>query len=766
MSALDMPLHLRLPAQLVKKLAAADIHTVGDLLYHAPRRYYHWGHLTAMRSLQYGQDVTLLARVVSASLLGNRQRGGVRLEVTLTDGADTMTATFFGKNQYSLIPHQKLLTPGSSHLFAGKVGQYRGRMQLTHPQFEEAIEGDEEGAQQRQARPIPIYPLSHGLTPWVMQRAVKMVLDALDDSDVPEYIPEEIRRHHHLLGHAEALRMLHQPARDEDFQLAQRSLRWLEAFTLQVALRVRRAGLAAYRSFCAVSSAQEGSAAQIRQSLPFALTESQENALAELVEDLQQDSPMVRLLQGDVGSGKTVVALLASAVMNDSGYQVALLVPTEVLAEQHTDSLRQMVPKGTSMWIECLAASTPSSVRSRIFSHLEEGNPGILVGTHALLEEGIPFTALGLIIIDEQHRFGVAQRDVLRERFSAQGPDGATRIPHQLVMTATPIPRTVAMTVFGDLDETLMTDMPPGRTPVATYVVDAGNAAWIERMWKRADEEISAGGRVYVVCPRIDADDSMTDAPSSDSLLDDEDMWGVGPQTNAVLVAEEDSVPRSVAKRRRGEEESSTSFQRPPLASVAAVAEYLRMNPHTGTHGIQTLTSRNSSAEKAEIMANFASGKFPILVATTVIEVGVNVPEATMMIILDAQQFGLSQLHQLRGRVGRSSAPSICMAVHRHDLPPASMERLHAFAATTNGFELAYADVALRKEGDVLGKDQSGRTSSLRFLSVGRDEEIIEHARSAAHTLVAHTPDLAHYPQLQALVRRLNSGAGQWMEKT
>lgn len=761
MSALDTPLNLRLPAQLVKKLAAANIHTVGDLLYHAPRRYYHWGHLTAMRSLQYGQDVTLLARVVSASLLGNRQRGGVRLEVTLTDGADTMTATFFGKNQYSLVPHQKLLIPGSSHLFAGKVGQYRGRLQLTHPQFEEAVEGDEEAAQTRQERPIPIYPLSHGLTPWVMQRAIKMVLDALDDAEVPEYIPEEIRRQHHLLGHAAALRMLHQPATDEDFQLAQRSLRWHEAFTLQVALRMRRAGLAAYRSFPALSSDAEGAAAAIRAALPFALTQSQEQALSALGADLRQDSPMVRLLQGDVGSGKTVVALLASALMTDSGYQVAMLVPTEVLAEQHTESLRQMVPAGVDLLVECLTASTPAAVRAQIFAQLEAGTPTIVVGTHALLEDGIPFTTLGLVIIDEQHRFGVAQRDVLRERFSMSGADGAMRIPHQLVMTATPIPRTVAMTVFGDLDETRMTGMPSGRTPVATFVVDSGNATWMERLWQRADEEIRKGGRVYVVCPRIDADDATTDAPEDDScaadaLVDIEELRGaLGVQAGAGDAA-------------RGYAASVALGQnvRVPLASVAAVADYLRANPHLAAHGIQTLTSRNSSAEKALIMADFAAGRAPILVATTVIEVGVNVPEATMMIILDAQQFGLSQLHQLRGRVGRSTTPSICMAVHRHDLAPDSMERLQAFATTTDGFELARADVSLRKEGDVLGKEQSGRATSLRFLSVGRDETIIDQARQAAHTLVANHPDLAPYSQLAALIRTLNSGAGQWMEKT
>lgn len=754
MTTLHTPLNLCLPAQLTKKLAAAQIRTVGDLLYCAPRRYYHWGNLTAMHSLQYGQDVTLLARVTSASLIGNRQRGGVRLEVALTDGRDTMRATFFGKNQYSLIPHQKLLTPGSTHLFAGKVGQYRGQLQLAHPQFEEITETDEESARARQQRPIPIYPLSKGLTPWVMQRAIDVVLTSINDDDIPEYVPETVRTQHGLLSHAQALRALHQPQNDEDFQLAQRSLRFHEAFTLQVVLRQKRIGAQAQHSYpCAPQP--NGLEVALLTSLPFTLTNQQSHALEHIMADMSIESPMMRLLQGDVGSGKTVIAALASARAIDNNYQVAMLVPTEVLAEQHVTSLRELFGENYAHRVALLSASTRPHVRRELSERLQEGEPLLVVGTHALLEEGIPFTSLALVIVDEQHRFGVVQRDHLRDTFTVR--DEHALVPHQLVMTATPIPRTVAMTVFGDLDETRMYGLPPGRTPVKTYCVDSANIAWMNRVWERAQEEINRGGRVYVVCPRIDAADT---AEATDGSTQPNSTSSHDTDRNRFLLLDEDNLAQHSDSTDAAHEEPRTD-----LASVEKVSAFLRAHPQLGGYGIAELTSRNTSAEKNAIMAAFAQGSTPILVATTVIEVGVNVPEATMMVIMDAQQFGLSQLHQLRGRVGRANIPSLCMAIHRHDISADSFARLQAFAQTTDGFELALADVKLRKEGDVLGAGQSGRATSLRFLSVVRDAEIIEQAREAATCLVEEDPSLASYPGLASHVAELQRLQAQWMEK-
>lgn len=764
MNVFDTPLNLRLPASVAKKCEAAGLHTVGDLLHHAPRRYYHWGTLTAMRSLHPGEDVSILARVVSATLTANRNRGGVRLEVTLTDGFDQMTATFFGANQYKLIPHQRLLTPGSTHLFAGKIGAYRGRLQLTHPQFEEALEGDEEAARARQERPIPIYPLGKGLTPWLLSRAVGMILEGIDDDEIPELIPDGIRQEHDLLTRAQAVRLLHQPARDEDYQAAKHTLAWQEAFVLQAALAYkRRIHEGDEAPPCPVEG--EGSRkllGQLRSHLPFTLTDSQEEAWAQISADLGRTTPMMRLLQGDVGSGKTVIALLSLAQVVGAGHQGALMVPTEVLAEQHTSSLRALIPPDCELPVEVLTGATAPRERARIQQAMSAGIPMIVVGTHALIHNNVDFADLALVIVDEQHRFGVAQRDRLRERSRQRSrqTDGQARTttPHQCVMTATPIPRTIAMTVFGDLEETRMVGLPPGRTPVATHLVSADNTHWLERLWARAREEIEAGGRVYVVCPRIEgyAMNGGGDA--------NENFEGSGDEFTTDLDAENALFDVDV---RGGAEGNATTS--PPLAAVMEIAPML--GAHPALHGVPvaTLTSRTPSEEKVATLEAFMRGTIPLLVATTVIEVGVNVPEATMMIILDAQQFGLSQLHQLRGRVGRSNSASICVAVHRAGLSLQSLARLEAFAHTTDGFELARADLKLRREGDVLGAGQSGRASGLRFLSVLRDEEIIGEARAAAIACVGNTSaaadSLADYPALHREITMMLSDEAAWMER-
>ena len=771
MSLLDTPLNLRLPAALAKKCQAAGLHTVGDLLYHAPRRYYHWGNLTAMRSLRPGEDVSILARVVSATLVANRSRGGVRLEVALTDGYEQMTATFFGANQYKLIPHQRLLTPGSTHLFAGKIGTYRGRLQLTHPQFEEAIEGDEEAARARQERPIPIYPLGKGLTPWVLSRAVGMILDGVDDEQIPDCVPADIRRAHNLLSHAQALRLLHQPDQDEDYQAAQRTLAWQEAFVLQVALAYRRRTQEGDKA-PACPAEGHGSRellAHVRAHLPFILTPSQEEAWGHISADLGRKTPMMRLLQGDVGSGKTVIALLALAQVVGAGHQGALMVPTEVLAEQHASSLRSLIPPDCELLVEVLTGTTTPSERARIQQAMSRGVPMIVVGTHALIQDTVDFDDLALVIVDEQHRFGVAQRDRLRERSRQRGTQvddfalerRQAMTPHQCVMTATPIPRTIAMTVFGDLEETRMLGVPPGRTPVATHLVNADNTQWLERLWARAREEIEAGGRVYVVCPRIEGDTVPGSSVDPAQHVGRGDEFIANPDAEDALFDAENPGERGV-----GEDLPTPQHS---LAAVTEVAAMLGAHPALADLTIATLTSRTPSEEKQATLEAFARGSVCLLVATTVIEVGVNVPEATMMIIVDAQQFGLSQLHQLRGRVGRSTTPSICVAVHRSGLSSQSMARLEAFAQTTDGFELARADLKLRREGDVLGAGQSGRASSLRFLSVLRDEEIITQARTDAIACVSEhrsaADALSRYPALHRAVTAMLSDEVAWMER-
>ena len=710
-SALDIPLALRLPKKTAKALEGAGIATVGDLLMVAPRRYYHWGRLTPLSSLREGEDVTILAEVVAAHLIANRSGAGVRLEVTLTDGVQYLSATFFGKNQFKLIPIERILSPGQSFLFAGKVGAYRGKLQLTHPSFE-GVDGED--IERIASRPIPIYPATGKLTSWAIARAIGMVLDHLDDADVPEPLPAPVRERQRVDSYARCLRALHQPESDEDYQRARRDLAFAEAFVLQVGLAARRRGA---RSIPALASPTEASlVARVRASLPFDLTESQNEAVAQIGADLAGEVPMRRLLQGDVGSGKTVVALIAFMQVVAAGHQGALVAPTEVLAEQHVASLRALLaPLGDEAPdVRLLTGSTTAAARREIAAAMASSEPLIVVGTHALFQDSVRFSDLALVVVDEQHRFGVEQRAALR----GSRDDGLG--VHELVMTATPIPRTIAMTVFGDLDDTRMVGMPAGRTPVATYLADAANAAWVERTWARAGEEIAQGRRVYVVCPRIDASDDVGD-----------------------------------------EEEGAR-----PLASVAEVAAYLRAHPALEGVAIHELTSRTPAALKAQIMDDFAAGRAPLLVATIVIEVGVDVSDATLMVILDAQHFGLAQLHQLRGRVGRSSLPSLCIAMHRHELTESGSARLEAFAGTTDGFELAEADLRLRKEGDVLGADQSGTSTHLRFLSVRRDEALIRAAKAEAEDLVAQDPTLRGHPDLERALRAAWDGQLEWMQRS
>ena len=502
-SALDVPLSLRLPKKTAKAIEGAGVATVGDLLLVAPRRYYHWGRLTPLSSLREGEDVTILAEVAGAHLVANRSGSGVRLEVTLTDGVQFLSATFFAKNQYKLAPIERLLTPGQSFLFAGKVGAYRGKLQLTHPSFE-GVDGED--IERIASRPIPIYPATGSLASWAIARAVGMVLDHLDDADVPDPVPADVRERAGFTSHAECLRALHQPETDEDYQQARKALAFAEAFVLQVGLAAQRRGV---RAVAALASPVDAPLCErFRSSLPFELTDSQREAVAQIGADLAGEVPMQRLLQGDVGSGKTVVALSALLQVVAAGHQGAFVAPTEVLAEQHAASLRALLePLGMDAPdVRLLTGSTTPAARREIQSAMNAAEPLIVVGTHALFQESVRFADLALVVVDEQHRFGVEQRAALR----GAREDG--RAVHELVMTATPIPRTIAMTVFGDLDDTRMSGMPSGRTPVATYLADSANAAWVERTWARAAEEIAQGRRVYVVCPRIDASDDVADA--------------------------------------------------------------------------------------------------------------------------------------------------------------------------------------------------------------------------------------------------------------
>ncbi len=740
------------------QLAKQGVETGGDLLRLLPRRYDTWGDLTDMRTLVKGEQATIQAQIVRASSRRTRSgRAPALMEATVTDGVSTMDVVQFGAAG-QMRARATQLAPGTTVLMSGKVGLHRGRRQLSNPRLYVLDELDEAEREALLARPMPIYPGTEALPSWSVGKAVRTVLDQLEPGDVPDPLPEDLRRQAGLIDAYTAYRWVHRPDDAHQWKAARTRLRHEEALVLQVALAQRRAHHEATRTAVAWPEPEATGSlrADLDAALPYDLTAGQVRVGQEITTDLARTVPMQRLLQGDVGSGKTLVALRAMLQVVGGGGQAALLAPTEVLAAQHHSSLEAVLgPLGRlgmlggaerATRVHLLTGSTPAAQRRRILADLAAGEPAIVVGTHALLSETVRIPFLGLVVVDEQHRFGVAQRDALRERGGVTDPvTGQRHTPHLLVMTATPIPRTVAMTVFGDLVTSVLDELPAGRSPVTTHLVPWSRTSWIEGIWRRAAKEIAAGGRVYVVCPRIEGGDDepqQGDAAVSDADIDAE-------RASGLLALEE---PASRPDR--------------PLASVEEWRQRLEAEPALEGIGVGVLTGRMSSEDKASAMMGFASGATPVLVSTTVIEVGVDVPEASMMVILDADRFGLSQLHQLRGRVGRGDRESVCVAVTGVEVGTTAFHRLKAFASTTDGFALAEADLDLRSEGDVLGASQSGRTSGLDLLRVTRDARLIATARRQAERIVDDDPQLREHRDLAAaIVERLDEEAQAFLER-
>ena len=732
-------------------LGKLGLRTVGDLLGHYPRRYADPGALTDIAALEVGEHVTILARVEQATVRPMRNRKGALMEVVVTDGNSRLSLTFFGKHRGSLYNHEKRLVPGAKGLFTGTVGLYRGARQLTHPDFtlmgEESDLDSDEALLEHATKPIPIYPAAAGIPSWKIQGALRVVLDTLTDQDVPDPVPSDVRERQGMPGRAVALRSLHRPATLKEAYRAQHRMRFEEAFVLQAALAQRRARTAAEDATARppLPAGSPSLLADFDASLPFVLTDGQRAVGEEIATELADPRPMHRLLQGEVGSGKTVVALRAMLQVVDAGGQAALLAPTEVLAAQHARTLRALLGPlaeggtlfgaeraGVSTRIALLTGSLGAKARKEALLQAASGEAGIVVGTHALLSEQVQFADLGLVVVDEQHRFGVEQRDALRAKGRVS--------PHLLVMTATPIPRTVAMTVFGDLETSSLTEVPAGRAGITTVAVPARNIRWTDRTWARVREEVDAGRRAYVVCARIHPDEeTRTAAKDFDDVP--EFLEPSGP-------------------------DAAGAADRPPLRAVLEVVEELRSRPELSGVDIGTLHGQLPADQKEEAMARFASGESPVLVATTVIEVGVDVPEATAMVIFDADRFGISQLHQLRGRVGRGTDPGLCLLVSDAEPGTPAHARLEAMTQTTDGFKLANLDLELRSEGDVLGAAQSGRTSSLRLLRVVKDAGLIEEARTAAVDVVRASPDLAEFPELAKAIRaQLDEDQEEFLER-
>lgn len=672
------------------KVVASELgyKSVGDFLHHYPRRYVRRGELTNIAELREGEEATVLAKVHSVKSRRMANRKQVIVEVIIEDNnREKMSLTFFNQAW-----REKEMRIGRQGLFAGKIGTFKGARQLAHPELE-WLPGDsdvEDAIESFADKYLPIYPATGKFPSWKIAKSLEIVLDSLDQ--VEDFLPETIREQYEFPNLFDAFKEVHRPTDIKRADLARARLTFDEAFLLQLTMLSQKREQAKIYTVARIPK-EKGVLAEFDKSLPFQLTPGQISVSEEIFEDLLAEHPMHRLLQGEVGSGKTIVALRSALNVIDASAQVAFLAPTEVLAQQHYRTIKKQLGElGTkgelgapelAINVALLTGSMSQSEKRETQARIKSGEVDLVVGTHALLSEAVEFKDLGLVIVDEQHRFGVEQRDALRAK--AKTP------PHLLVMTATPIPRTVAITVFGDLDISTLSELPLGRTPITTHLVNAlSKPNYLERAWQRIKEEVSAGHQAYVVAPRISAGNSED--------IDMDFLFGTESKE---------------------------------MAAVTELAPELATGVLKGLRVAQ-LHGKQNSDEKEATMQAFSAKEIDVLVATTVIEVGVDVPNATVMVIMDADRFGISQLHQLRGRIGRGQAPGLCLLITKVPENSLAFERLNAVANTLDGFELARIDLDQRREGDVLGVSQSGTRSHLKLLRVLRDEEIIIKARSAA----------------------------------
>ena len=712
-------------AQVLEK--SFGITTVNELLRHYPRRYVVRGELTDISTLIADDEVTILAEIQAVNL--RRANGKNILEVIVTDGSAKLSLTFFNQAW-----REKDLKVGRVGLFAGKVGVFKGKRQLSHPDYQLIPDGNDVDAAVAEfaGKFLPVYPATSKLPSWKVMQCVNLALESIDD--LPDYLPIEIAQEFKYPSLKKAFLDIHQPPDLDSAENARQRLTFDEALLLQLLLGQRRNEILKLSTKSRTPNTPVLVAA-FEAKLPFKYTAGQIEINAEIEKDLSNKYPMHRLLQGEVGSGKTVVALRAMLSVVDSSGQAALLAPTEVLAQQHyrtiTKLLGELAQAGTlqagaiGTQVELLTGSLSAAAKKEIHAKLASGQTGIVIGTHALISDGVAFDDLGLVIVDEQHRFGVEQRDALRMK--------AKQPPHLLVMTATPIPRTVAMTVFGDLDISTLRELPGGRVAITTHLIPVlEKPHFLNRAWERVKEEADKGHQIYIVAPRI-----------------------VNPSKK--LTEREIAAAQLLGEELLDNEE---------MTAVEELAPQLATGALKGLK-IAVLHGRLSSDVKEQTMSAFARGEIQVLIATTVIEVGVDVPNASMMVIMDADRFGVSQLHQLRGRVGRGSVAGLCLLVSNAQEDSQSMNRLQSVAATLDGFELARIDLEQRKEGDVLGRSQSGGKSHLRLLRVLRDEDLIQRAREVALKILAINSEMDHLPELKNEVAKLQSDeAARFMDKS
>lgn len=581
--------------------------------------------------------------------------------------------------------------------------------------------------------------------------------EALSQS-IPDVLPESVRKAKNLMHRAEAFLAIHDPASTTRFKEAIETLRYEEAFVSQTSLLKARSHAhksAAHSCPLVTDSLRD----QFIASLPFSLTAGQQQVIHDIAADLAHDWPMQRLLQGEVGSGKTVVALAAMLQAVDAGYQAVLVAPTQVLAEQHAETIGRMVEQlKPAIPVTLLMGGMKLAARRKALAAASSGEPGIIVATHAAFSKTFQAPHLALVVIDEQHRFGVEQRESL----NAKTDDGTT--PHLLVMTATPIPRTAAMTWFGDLDISWLTELPGGRKPIRTVVVNEADAATMGRMFAHIRARVDAGGRAYIVCPRIDADDEGNEGGSGVSAAAGSARGRAAASGSSARTAAGGRATRAAADAIGIDDpyetfdENGETVARPPLHAVAEIADRLQKLPQFQGIRFATLTGRDKDDVKTQVMADFAGGETPILVSTTVIEVGVDVKQASCIVIFDADRYGLSQLHQLRGRVGRGGTNSWAFLISRAEPGSPAEQRLEVIHHSLDGAEIAQADLEFRGAGDVLGDAQSGGKSSLKLLRVVKDADMIADARTRAEQLLAADPELADEVQLAGAVLDFTRG--------
>ena len=765
-------------------LKSLGVITVKDALTYYPFRVTNPLKRAHLSQILPGQEVAFSATIQSINIVQMAARRGYRLEVNVAQDAAQAQIVYFSKNRQYVQWVSGRIAVGQTVVVGGTSGEFNGRLQFTHPQIltvrAKSAESDDsahnddarvqssddfsvqsvEAGIEKLCAPQPIYHANSRISSEHIHETILGLLrlfktcDSGDpnvpDTDIlpdvlPDVLPQFVTNSRNLMHRAAAFESIHNPQNKNDFENAIHTMRYEEAFISQIAVLQSRKKSGENKAYTCENSELRK---HFEESLPFELTEGQKNVISEITADMQGESqatsesllkPMRRLLQGEVGSGKTIVAMSAMLQAVGSGHQAVLIAPTQVLASQHATNLQQMIERaGINVEITLITGGMKLASRRSALAKVASGEPAIIVATHAAFSASFKPTNLALVIIDEQHRFGVEQRDTLLRKISGNA------VPHLLVMTATPIPRSAAMTWFGDLDASYLTELPGGRKPIRTFVINEEDSHKMASMFYHIRSRIDAGERAYIVCARIDSEDSEEN---------NDNTYNTYNNADAIYQENQDSYTLN------SQNTQNTQIAQREVHTVLQISKRLQNLPQFKGVEFAQLTGRTSDEEKREIMHKFDSGQVQILVSTTVIEVGVDVAKASCIVIFDADRFGLAQLHQLRGRVGRSGTQSWAFLVSNAPNNQLAAERLQVVENSLDGAIIAQKDLELRNVGDVLGDSQSGGKSSLKLLRVVKDARIIAEAREDANTLLEHDPTLLEHPQTAGAVLDFTQGS-------